>query len=487
MSFSLLAFFDNIWFHTILTPFIVFYLLSAVLFGSHLVSCDKFDNPVLLKSFNLFSTYFISTMVYFFCFDFNPVDLLYFFNQNFQFFFLFFVVSILIVTRDFVISKKIVKFEYDLLFIFVILSGVCLCFCSEFLLIYLAIELQSLAFYVFASFNRNSEFSTESGLKYFVFGGLMSCFLLLGLAMVYLFFGSLTFELIASLSNFKYEPLYFTGFLFVFIVFLFKVGSAPFHFWLCDVYEGSILSVTLLFAGAPKIVLFGLIFKLCFFVLYDYSSFWSFFFGLSGILSIIVGCISAIYQKRIKRLFAYSTIVHAGFILLAFLSCSLPSIKALIFYLVFYSFMTIALFALLINASINFTFQPKYIINLSGVGSKNYIFALTFCIIILAIAGVPPLAGFFTKFFILLALIGSNYFFVSFLVILFSSVACFYYIRLVKIMFFVKQVKNSFWITHNSKKNSEFIIASFLFAIMFYFIHPDFLIALAMSISLCLF
>ena len=106
MSFSLLAFFDNIWFHTILTPFIVFYLLSAVLFGSHLVSCDKFDNPVLLKSFNLFSTYFISTMVYFFCFDFNPVDLLYFFNQNFQFFFLFFVVSILIVTRDFVISKK---------------------------------------------------------------------------------------------------------------------------------------------------------------------------------------------------------------------------------------------------------------------------------------------------------------------------------------------------------------------------------------------
>ena len=135
----------------------------------------------------------------------------------------------------------------------------------------------SLAFYVFASFNRNSEFSTESGLKYFVFGGLMSCFLLLGLAMVYLFFGSLTFELIASLSNFKYEPLYFTGFLFVFIVFLFKVGSAPFHFWLCDVYEGSILSVTLLFAGAPKIVLFGLIFKLCFFVLYDYSSFWSFF------------------------------------------------------------------------------------------------------------------------------------------------------------------------------------------------------------------
>ena len=106
--------------------------------------------------------------------------------------------------------------------------------------------------------------------------------------------------------------------------------------------------------------------------------------------------------------------------------------------------MTISLFALLINASINFTFQPKYLINLSGVGSKNYIFAITFVFIILSIAGVPPLAGFFTKFFILLSLIGSNYFFVSLIVIFFSSIACFYYIRLVKIMFFVKQVKNSF-------------------------------------------
>ena len=449
---SFLAFFDNIWFHSILTFFTVFYLMFSILFGAHIVSCEKFDNPVLLKSFNLFSTFFISTLMYFFCFDFNIVDLLFFFNQTLQMLFLFFIICILITTREFLISKNILKFEYDLLFIFVVLSGICLCFCSEFLLIYLAIELQSLAFYVFASFNRNSEFSTESGLKYFVFGGLMSCFLLLGLAIVYLYFGSLNFELIASIGSLNNEPLFFSGFLFIFMVFLFKVGAAPFHFWLCDVYEGSILSVTLLFAAAPKIVLFGLIFKLCFFVLYDYNSIWSFFFGVSGICSIIIGSISAVYQKRIKRLFAYSTIAHAGFILLSFLSCSLPAVKALIFYLIFYSFMTISLFALLINASINFTFQPKYLINLSGVGSKNYIFAITFVFIILSIAGVPPLAGFFTKFFILLSLIGSNYFFVSLIVIFFSSIACFYYIRLVKIMFFVKQVKNSFWITHNSKK-----------------------------------
>jgi NADH-quinone oxidoreductase subunit N len=147
-----------------------------------------------------------------------------------------------------------------------------LAFCNEFLLIYLAIELQSLTLYIFATFNRNSEFSTEAGLKYFVFGGIMSCFLLFGLCLIYLYFGSISFELISSITNFSYDPLFFGGFLFVIIVLLFKVGSAPFHFWLCDVYEGSILPVTLLFASAPKIILFGLLLKLCFFVLIDYSS-----------------------------------------------------------------------------------------------------------------------------------------------------------------------------------------------------------------------
>jgi NADH-quinone oxidoreductase subunit N len=133
-------------------------------------------------------------------------------------------------SRDFLKAKKITKYEYDFLFIFLILSAVVLCFCNEFLLVYLAIELQSLTLYVFATFNRNSEYSTEAGLKYFVFGGLISCFLLFGLALIYLYFGSLSFELINSISNFTDEPMFFSGFLFVLIVLLFKVGSVPFHF-----------------------------------------------------------------------------------------------------------------------------------------------------------------------------------------------------------------------------------------------------------------
>tara|TARA_Y100001978_G_C23571139_1_gene374216 strand:- start:48 stop:485 length:438 start_codon:yes stop_codon:yes gene_type:complete len=144
--------------------------------------------------------------------------------------FLFIIVCTLSCSRDFLIAKNIIKYEYDLLFIFVILSALCLCFCNEFLLVYLAIELQSLTLYVFATFNRNSEFATEAGLKYFVFGGLISCFFLFGLALVYLYFGSISFELISSIVSFGFEPLFFFGFLFILIVFLFKLGSAPFHF-----------------------------------------------------------------------------------------------------------------------------------------------------------------------------------------------------------------------------------------------------------------
>jgi NADH-quinone oxidoreductase subunit N len=164
--------------------------------------------------------------------------------------------------------------------------------------------------------------------------------------------------------------------------------------------------------------------------------------GFSGLLSIFFGSISALYQKRIKRLFAYSTIAHTGFILLAFLSCSLESAKALVFYVIIYSCLSIALFALLINASVGAPIQPKYLINLSALGSKNHIFAVSFGLTVLAIAGIPPLAGFFSKLFILIALIGAKYYFVSLCVIALSSIACFYYIRLVKIVFFVKQSKN---------------------------------------------
>jgi NADH-quinone oxidoreductase subunit N len=248
-----------------------FYLLFAICFGTHFASCDNFDKPVLIQSFNYFSLFFLMLLFWLFCFDFICNDKLYLFNQMIQLIFIVCSICVLACSRDFLLAKKFFKYEYDILLFFVFFSAIALCFSTEFLLIYLTIELQSLAFYVFATFCRNSEFSTEAGLKYFVFGGLISCFLLLGLSLIYLYFGSLSFELIFSIINFNHDSLFFSGFLFVLCVFLFKLGSTPFHFWLPDVYEGSILSVTMLFACLPKIVLFGVFFKLCFFVFFDFN------------------------------------------------------------------------------------------------------------------------------------------------------------------------------------------------------------------------
>jgi NADH-quinone oxidoreductase subunit N len=199
------------------------------MYSSHFSSCDTFDRPIILNGFNTFSTFFLTLLLLVFCFDFELNDKLYFFCQNFQLLLFLAIILTVFCSRDFLVAKNIIKYEYDLFLFFVVFSSICLCFANEFLMIYLAIELQSLTLYIFAAFNRNSEFSTEAGLKYFVFGGLMSCFLLLGLSLIYLFFGSISFELITCLIH-SNEPVYFCGFFFVLIVFLFKIGAAPFSY-----------------------------------------------------------------------------------------------------------------------------------------------------------------------------------------------------------------------------------------------------------------
>ena len=482
-----LTFFESIWTENTLLFSLLFYILLAITFGAHFSCCNLYDRPVLLNSFNSTSLFFICLLFCLFSYDFSVCDKLFFFSQNFQLLFVFFCICVLFCSYDFLKSKKIKNFEYDLFIIFIIFSALCLSFCTDFLLIYLAIELQSLTFYVLAVFQRNSEFSSEAGLKYFIFGGLFSCFLLFGFCLVYLFYGFVSFELLSSIGNFGFDPLFFSGFVFILISMLFKVGSAPFHVWLCDVYEGSILSVTLLFASAPKIIIFSLILKLCFFVFFDYNFIWSYLLGYSGILSIVIGSICAIYQKRIKRLLTYSTISHTGFILLAFFCCSLAGLKSLIFYVIIYSTLTVTIFSILINMSIQSLITPKYLINISGIGSNNYVFATSFSLIILAIAGIPPLAGFFSKFFVIFSVIGSDYYFTALIIIIFSSISCFYYIRIVKIMFFVKTLKNSIWLTNKAKQNTELVCAVFSFIILFYFLNPTLVLNLSIAVSFLLF
>jgi NADH:ubiquinone oxidoreductase subunit 2 (subunit N) len=220
---------NNALFFNICIFVIGFYLASVLCFGIRFSSASELAYPNLLYCFTLFSFFCLLSLLCLFCFDFIHYDSSYFFNQNIQFLFLLIACCISFVSRDFLTAQLVTKFEYDLLFLFVVFSGLCLCFTDDFLIMYLAIELQSLAFYVFASFQRNSEYSTEAGLKYFIFGAIISCFLLLGFSFVYLSFGTTSFELLFSIAISQNDNLLFCGILFILVALLFKVGSAPFH------------------------------------------------------------------------------------------------------------------------------------------------------------------------------------------------------------------------------------------------------------------
>jgi NADH:ubiquinone oxidoreductase subunit 2 (subunit N) len=224
-----------IWFNDLLSfnviiEIICVTILASLSFGVVFASSETLDYPNVLNALLSFSLFLLVLLVFLFGSDFDSVSLsLYFFNQHFQFLLIFSSIFVVLVTRDFVSARKITKFEYDSLLLFMVLSVICLCFVDDLLLFYLAIELQSLCFYVFATFNRTSEFSTESGLKYFVFGAIISCFLLFGFAVIYFTFGLVSFEALMSLMQTMPDFSLLFGFLFVLIALLFKVGAAPFH------------------------------------------------------------------------------------------------------------------------------------------------------------------------------------------------------------------------------------------------------------------
>lgn len=460
-------------------------LLASMSFGVFFSSSEKLGQPSVVNALLTFSLFLTLLLINLFGCDFIDIcNSSYFLSQHFQLIFLWLFSLVILATRDFISRRKIAKFEYDILMLFVFLSSICLCFSDDFLLFYLAIELQSLCFYTFATFNRTSEFSTESGLKYFVFGAIISCLLLLGFSFVYLSFGSTSFEFLTSLAQETTDTFLFLGFLFVLFALLFKVGSAPFHSWLCDVYDGALTSVTLLFASAPKVVIFGLIFKLFLIVFSDFKEIWSPILFFASVSSIVIGSISAIFQKRLKRLFAYSTISHTGFILLGIACASVDSASSLIFYIVIYALLTILMFSLLIFSILTQVNFPAYLANWTSLGLRNFVFVISFTFVLFAIAGIPPLSGFFSKFLILLSVIIQEYYVIGLLIVIISSVASFYYIRLIKAFFFVKSSKNNIWISTTKRQASEFSIGILFYLNLTFVVYPELLLNISTSLSL---
>ena len=227
---SLVTYLDSALFFNISIFTFSMFLLFSLIFGIRLSSKSELAFPSLLQSFNNFNIFFLLSSLLLFSNSFFIFDNLYFFNQNFQNYFLLTVLLVLVAVYDFHVSRLIIKYELDFLLTCTFLSSICLCFADDFLIFYLAVEFQSLTFYIIASFNRHSEYSTEAGLKYFIFGAVISCFLLLGFALIFLSAGTTSFELITTLT-FGFKDYFFSlGFLLILITLFFKIGAAPFHY-----------------------------------------------------------------------------------------------------------------------------------------------------------------------------------------------------------------------------------------------------------------
>nr|NP_689374.1 NADH dehydrogenase subunit 2 [Chaetosphaeridium globosum]AAM96605.1 NADH dehydrogenase subunit 2 [Chaetosphaeridium globosum] len=390
--------------------------------------------------------------------------------------------SVILMCLDYFKQENVYAFESIILILFSTCSMLLMISAYDLITMYLAIELQSLCFYVIAASQRNSEFSTEAGLKYFLLGAFSSGILLFGCSLLYGFTGVTNYEELAkimlSFSSSNTPGMLAVAILFIAVGFLFKITAVPFHMWAPDVYEGSPTYVTAFFSIAPKIAILANMLRIFVFSLYDPT--WQQLFFFSSAASMIVGALAAMSQNKIKRLLAYSSIGHIGYICIGFCCGTLEGIASLLIALFIYICMTINVFAAILSLRKN-TF--KYIGDLGGLSRTNPVLAITLAITMFSYAGIPPLAGFCSKFYLFFAALGSGLGLLAFIGVVTSVISCFYYIRFVKIMYF-----DTAWILFEPMdREKSLILGITLLLILFFFLYPSplFLITHQMALRLC--
>lgn len=334
-------------------------------------------------------------------------------------------------------KEKLAKFEIPVLYLLAVLGMLVMVSANSLLTLYIGVELQSLSLYVVAAIRRNTLKSTESGLKYFVLGALSSCILLYGVSLVYGYTGSLSFEVIATALSQGETPAIglVLGLVFICTGLGFKISAAPFHMWTPDVYEGAPTAVTSFFAVAPKVaalILFTRVLMGPFQVVIEQ---WQQIIWCMAFLSLFAGSLGAIAQKNIKRLMAYSSIGHVGFALVGLTAGSKDGVAAVLIYLGLYLIMNIGAFATILSMRRSGV-AVEDIQDLAGLSKTNPMVAFSFLLIMFSMAGVPPLAGFLGKFFVIKAALDAGFVYLSVAAVIASVVSAFYYIRLIKIMFF---------------------------------------------------
>ena len=386
---------------------------------------------------------------------------------------------VLAISRSYLKIFKISKIEYPILILSSILGMMVMISSNDLIVFYMGLELQSLALYVLATFNRNNLKSSEAGLKYFVLSALSSGLLLYGCSLVYGFSGSTNFDVIASELNSDEFALTF-GIVFILVGLAFKISAVPFHMWAPDVYEGSPTTVTLFFTMVPKIAALTVFIRFLYVPFLNLIDQWQMILIFLSIASMLFGAIAAIGQTNLKRLIAYSSIGHIGYTLAGLASVSNDGIQSSIIYITIYIFMNLGLFSCLLMLKRNNEYYED-INDLSGLSKNHPLLSLSLLIILFSLAGVPPLAGFFAKFYIFKAVIEQSMYFLAIVGLLSTVIAAFYYLRIIKIIYFDPE-REKYDQDHSPWLKFSLSVSTIL--VLLYFISPSQLVEVVMRINI---
>ena len=390
---------------------------------------------------------------------------------------LLFSALVLLTSNDYIKIKKINKIEYPIIILASILGMIIMISSNDLIIFYLGLELQSLCLYILAAFNKDEVKSTESGLKYFVLSALASGILLYGCSLIYGFTGSTNFEIISNNLN-KLNAGGVFGIVFIIVGLAFKVSAVPFHMWTPDVYEGSPTSVTSFFALIPKIAAVTVFIRFMYVPFINVIDQWQGIIIFLSIGSMILGAVAAIGQSNIKRLMAYSSIGHMGYILAGISTGSNIGVQNSIIYLTIYLVMNLAAFSCIFMMKRENIFYEN-INDLSGLSKNHPALAFSFLIILFSLAGIPPLAGFFAKFYIFTAVIEAKMYSLAIIGLLTTVISAFYYLRIIKIIYFDKP-KKAFETDYTLNIKIPLILSSLI--LLTYFIYPSVLIKIVNTI-----
>jgi len=457
-----------------LTTSIMILLMIGVFYKNSFNLIFKLSTIVLLATFILLFNHSVDTSAKLFNNSYT-IDYLSLFMKALT---LVACIFVMLSSFDYIKLIGINKIEYPILILSATLGMMIMISSYDLIVFYMGLELQSLSLYVLVSFNRDSLRSTEAGLKYFVLSALSSGLLLYGCSLIYGFSNSTNFDLIAqNIDQFNTGSIF--GIVFILVGLAFKVSAVPFHMWAPDVYEGSPTSVTAFFAIVPKVAALTVFIRFLYVPFINLVDQWQMIIIFISLASMILGAVAAIGQTNLKRLMAYSAIGHMGYALAGLATGSNEGIQSTVIYLSIYLLMNLGIFSCIFMMKRKDIFYED-IQDLSGLSKNHPIISVCLLVLLFSLAGIPPLAGFFAKFYVFMAVIKVEMYTLAIIGLITTVISAFYYLRIIKIIYF-DDPKEIFEIDQNFGLKVSLFLSTII--ILIYFIYPSLLIDMVSNIN----